>query len=641
MKTLIIDRVKVFKQLIAGILDDSSIEHVFAGTGEEALSLLEADAAYDCICLALYLDDMDGFELSKKIRKIAVYKHVPIVLLTSENSAEVMKQAINVGITDMFSKNKIHELVNFIERFTQVNQPLSGQVLYIEDQQSQRDLVTAMFKQRNLEVDAFDNAEAAWQAFMKKRYHLVVTDIVLAGTVSGVFLINKIRRLDGPKGDTPILAVTAFDDNSRRISLYHMGITDYVTKPIIEEELIARVRNLIANQKALEREIEFRERLNSEDMIRRSMKMEAMGKLTGGIAHDYNNMLGVIMGYTDLLTRKFGDNPKLQRYVSQIERASANGAKLTRKLLSFTKKESNEEVTLNINKIITDTESMLEKILTSAVRLELNLENDLWNVHLDANDLENALLNMGINAKHAMPEKGVLTLITMNKSLSPAVADKLGLESGDYVRLSVLDNGSGMDKETQARIFDPFYSTKGDAGTGLGLSQVYGFSQRSHGTISVESKPGKGTLFNLYFPRVLDVVRQDDAKQDKEAELVAKKAYSILVVDDEDALAELNAEIIENAGYEVKVSHDAAEALVMLKSQSFDLVFSDVVMPGMNGYELASKIRRDYPDTKVIISSGYDESIRFDGVKEGVCDKILEKPVSRVRLLESLSLLLS
>jgi len=201
MKTLIIDRVKVFKQLIAGILDDSSIEHVFAGTGQEALGLLETDAAYDCICLTLYLDDMDGFELSKKIRKIPVYKYVPIVLLTSENSAEVMKQAINVGITDMFSKNKIHELVNFIERFTQVNQPLSGQVLYIEDQQSQRELVTAMFKQRNLDVDAFDSAEEAWKSFMKKRYHLVVTDIVLAGTVSGVFLINKIRRLDGPKGD--------------------------------------------------------------------------------------------------------------------------------------------------------------------------------------------------------------------------------------------------------------------------------------------------------------------------------------------------------------------------------------------------------------------------------------------------------
>ena len=641
MKTLIIDRVKVFKQLIAGILDDSSIEHVFAGTGEEALTLLEADAAYDCICLALYLDDMDGIELSKKIRKIAAYKHVPIVLLTSESSVEVMKQAINVGITDMFSKNKVHELVNFIERFTQVNQPLSGQVLYIEDQQSQRDLVTAMFKQRNLEVDAFDNAEDAWRAFLKKRYHLVVTDIVLAGSVSGVFLINKIRRLDGTKGDTPILAVTAFDDNSRRISLYHMGITDYVTKPIIEEELIARVRNLIANQKALEREIEFRERMNSEDMIRRSMKMEAMGKLTGGIAHDYNNMLGVIMGYTDLLTRKLGDNPKLQRYVSQISRASANGAKLTRKLLSFTKKESTEEETLNINTVITDTEPMLEKILTSAVRLELTLDEELWNVHLDANDLENALLNMAINAKHAMSDKGSLTLITMNKVLSPAVADKLGLESGEYVRLSILDNGSGMDKDTQSRIFDPFYSTKGDGGTGLGLSQVYGFTQRSHGTISVESKPGKGTLFNLYFPRMDDVVRKGEVQQDKEAKLVAKKAYSVLVVDDEEALAELNAEVIENAGYKVKISHDAAEALTMMKLQSFDLVMSDVVMPGMNGYELASKIRQDYPEIKIIISSGYDESIRFDGEKGGLYDKILEKPVNRIRLLECLAQLLS
>ena len=204
-------------------------------------------------------------------------------MLTSKSTNDILKQALQSGITDIFLKEKVHELVNFIERFTQINKPISGRVLYIEDKKSQRDLVTAMFKLRKLEVDSFDNAEDAWQAFLKNQYQLVVTDIVLEGEISGVLLINKIRRLEGFKGDIPILAITAFDDTSRRISLYHMGLTDYVTKPIIEEELIARVRNLINNQTALEREVDFRTHLNSEETVRRTLKMEALGKLTSGI----------------------------------------------------------------------------------------------------------------------------------------------------------------------------------------------------------------------------------------------------------------------------------------------------------------------------------------------------------------------
>ncbi len=633
MKTLIIDRVKVFQQLIAGILDDSAIEHVFAATGQEALTLMGKDG-FDCICLALYLDDMDGYELCKKIRKIPLYRHTPVVLLTSENSIEVMKKAISVGITDIFSKNKVHELVNFIERFTQVNKPLSGKVLYIEDQKSQRELVTAMFKSRNLEVDAFDNAEDAWKSFLKNRYHLVVTDIVLAGAVSGVLLINRIRRLDGSKGDTPILAITAFDDSSRRISLYHMGITDYVTKPIIEDELVARVRNLITNQKALEREIHFRERMNSEEAVRRSLKMEAMGKLTGGIAHDYNNMLGVIIGYTDLLARKLGDQPTLQRYVDQIARASKNGAKLTSKLLSFTKKESAEAEILNINQLVTDTEPMLEKLLTAGIRLVLNLDEKLGNVLVDSSDLENALLNMAINAKYAMVDKGALTIITMNKKLSPEIADSLGLVAGDYVRLSIIDTGTGMDKETQAKVFDPFYSTKGNAGTGLGLSQVYGFTQRSHGAVSVESKPGKGTLFNLYFPRIDDEITNKGKEKVDDASLTVNKEYSVLVVDDEEALAELNVEILNGAGYRAEVACDAAEALKKLKQQTYDVVITDVIMPGMNGYGLAEKIKKHYPAVKIVVTSGYDEHVTHNGDKASLYQQRLEKPVTRIRLLE-------
>ena len=608
MKTLIIDRVRLFQEMIAAILSGTDIEHVFSSTGKETLEMLENDK-FDCICLSLYLDDMDGFELTQKIRKLDQYRHTPIVLLTSKNSEDIIKQAITSGITDIFSKDNVHEIANFIARFTEVDKPIMGKVLYIEDQKSQRDFVTTIFKERNLEVDAFDNAEDALQAFLKNRYHLVVTDIVLAGEVSGVLLINKIRSLNGPKGDTPILAITAFDDNSRRISLYHMGITDYVTKPVIKEELLSRVRNLIKNQKALVREIDFGEHLNSEEVVRRGLKLEALGKLTGGIAHDYNNMLGIITGYADLLKGKLVDQPEELSYVEQIVKAGANGIKLTRKLLSFTRKDDASAEIVNINKLITEALPMLEKLLSAGVRLKMELDEYLWDVNIDTGDFENSLLNICINAKHAMGEKGLLTIITTNNKLGASAAEKVGLSAGEYVRLSVMDSGSGMDRATLTKIFDPFFSTKGEAGTGLGLSQVYGFMQRVNGAVKVESKLGKGTLFNFYFPR-----KEQDSESKKESESKNDDSLdvnpgNILIVDDEVALAELTAEILINAGHKVDIVHNASSALDAIKSKKFDVMISDVIMPGLNGFELAERVRRDHPEIKIIIVSGYNDRL--------------------------------
>ena len=640
MKTLIIDRVKLFHEMIATILSDTDIEHVFSSTGKDALDTLGKEK-FDCICMALYLDDMDAFELTQEVRKLDKYRHTPIVLLTSKNSEDIIKQSIISGITDVFQKENIHELVNFIERFTQVEKPILGKVLYIEDQKSQREYITAIFKERGLEVDAFENAEDALQAYLKKRYHLVITDIVLAGEVSGVLLINKIRRLDGLKGDIPILAITAFDDNSRRISLYHMGITDYVTKPIIKEELLARVRNLIKNQKALEREMDFHVHLNSEEVARRSLKLEALGKLTGGIAHDYNNMLGVITGYTQLLKEKLGDEPKLLSYIEQIAKAGVNGAKLTSKLLAFTRKDVVSSETVNINKLIIDSQPMLEKLLTASIRIKTNLDEDIWNTTIDTGDFENALLNICINAKHAMGEKGLLTIITSNNKLGVSAAEKLGLPGGNYIRLSIMDSGCGMDREMITKIFDPFFSTKGEGGTGLGLSQVYGFIQRMNGSIKVDSKPGKGTLFNLYFHREEGKGKiKSEVKAEADTNIV-KKVANILIVDDEIALAELTAEILMDAGHQVQIAHNANEAFDAFANNKFDIMVSDVIMPGLNGFELAKKVKGNNPGIKIIIVSGYNDKIHSDETKTQYHNVHLEKPVSSAQLLDSVDAVLN
>jgi len=247
MKTLIVEREDIFRQLASGMLKEAETELINATTGEQAITVINKNNNINCICLATKLDDIDGIELCKKIRSRVNYRHIPILLLTDENEPQLIERASMAGITDIFVKNKAKELVNYLNRFAQITKPLSGKILYIEDDKSQSLVIESILRTKELEVDTFEKAEDAWDTFFNKDYDLVITDIVLMGEMSGVMLINKIRRVDGNKGDIPILAITGYDDVSRRVSLYHMGINDYIAKPVIAEELISRVRNLLTN----------------------------------------------------------------------------------------------------------------------------------------------------------------------------------------------------------------------------------------------------------------------------------------------------------------------------------------------------------------------------------------------------------
>lgn len=248
MKILVIDRVKLFQQIIAKVLEGTNIGYVFSHDGQTALQTL-ADGYFEIVCLSMHLDDMNAQELCKQIRKMERYAYTPILLLTSDESPELLQRALKAGMTDVFAKKDCEQLVNFITRFAHLGGQLTGRVLYVEDMLSQRMLMTEMFRRRGLEVEGFASGEKAWEAFCKHHYDLVITDIVLDGNMSGVTLANRIRRTNGYKGDTPILAITAFDNISRRISLFHLGIDDYVIKPVVEEELFARVKSLIESRR--------------------------------------------------------------------------------------------------------------------------------------------------------------------------------------------------------------------------------------------------------------------------------------------------------------------------------------------------------------------------------------------------------
>jgi len=374
------------------------------------------------------------------------------------------------------------------------------------------------------------------------------------------------------------------------------------------------------------------ERKQQEDKLRRSQKMDALGKLTGGIAHDYNNLLGIIMGYAELLHGQLGDNPKLAKYAGDIEHAAERGSKLTRKLLAFSRRKSADASLININQLLQEQQLMLEKTLTARITLKLDLEEDLWPAWLDSGDLEDAIINMSINASHAIEGNGQLTFRTRNEHLSAADALPLHLPAGDYILLSITDTGSGMDKSTKENIFDPFFSTKGEHGTGLGLSQVYGFVKRSGGEIKVYSEPGQGSRFVLYFPRShkagakIDSVIYRDNKNLQGDE-------TILVVDDEPALVELAKEILSAQGYHVLTATDGKQALEVLKKENVDLVLSDVIMPNMDGYQLAEQIQKNYPQIKIQMASGFADGRHDHVINNSLHQNLLHKPYTSNTLL--------
>jgi len=376
-----------------------------------------------------------------------------------------------------------------------------------------------------------------------------------------------------------------------------------------------------------------------EEQLRRSQKMDALGKLTGGIAHDFNNMLGIVTGYADLLEGALANEEKLAKYAHEIHRAGERGANLTRKLLSFSQQTTAREHSLNLNALIHNQQHMLATSLTPRIKLVYDLADDIWPVCLDSDDLEDAIINISINAMHAIESNGQVTIHTSNIQLDAANARRRNLPSGDYVLLSISDNGKGMDEATRQRIFDPFYTTKGEKGTGLGLSQVYGFVERSGGAIEVTSLLGRGTRLQLHFPR--EQVREPLVTAENSA-LTKSLAgnETLLVVDDEDKLLELCTEILSQQGYKVLGANNCAEALQLLDNHKIDLMFSDVVMPDMDGYELALIVTKRYPEIKIQMTSGFTDDKQSAMTDATLHQNLLTKPYRSQDLLGKIRKLL-
>lgn len=347
----------------------------------------------------------------------------------------------------------------------------------------------------------------------------------------------------------------------------------------------------------------------AETQLRQMHKMETIGQLTGGIAHDFNNMLAIVIGSLDLAKRRLAkDRKRAEASIDNAMQGAERAAQLTARLLAFSRQQPLAPSALNANKLVGDMAELLRRTIGESIRFEAVLAGGLWTAFADTGQLENAVVNLCVNARDAMPEGGRLTIETANAHLDEQyAAANSEVVPGQYVMLSVTDTGVGMKPEVVERAFDPFYTTKEvGKGTGLGLSQVYGFVKQSGGHVKIYSEIGIGTTVKLYLPRHFGESSATSAVADADAMPRAGTDEIVLVVEDEERVRQLSVEALRELGYVVLQAEDGESALALLEQQPrVDLLFTDIVMPGMNGRRLAEAARRARPELKVLFTTGY------------------------------------
>jgi signal transduction histidine kinase/FixJ family two-component response regulator len=399
----------------------------------------------------------------------------------------------------------------------------------------------------------------------------------------------------------------------------------------LERIVSARTAQLVAANEELR--AEAAERAKIELVLRHSQKMEAVGKLTGGVAHDFNNLLQVIGGNLQLLTKDVAGSEKAEQRLRNALAGVSRGSKLASQLLAFGRRQPLAPKVVNLGRFVGGLDDLLRRALGDGVEIETAISGGLWNTLVDPSQVENAILNLAINARDAMQAHGKLTIEAGNAALTDEyAAHHEDVRPGQYVMLAVTDTGCGMTPEVIEQVFEPFFTTKPEGqGTGLGLSMVYGFVKQSGGHIKIYSEPGEGTTIRLYLPRVTGA---EDVTADTEAGPITGGTETVLVVEDDDDVRGTVVELLTDLGYRVLKARDASSALSIIENGAIiDVLFTDVVMPGsMRSPELARRARARLPEVAVLFTSGYTDTAIVHGGRLDQGTELLSKPYTREAL---------
>ena len=573
------------------------------GRLDHALSRL-AQTGVDVVLLDLGLPDSQGLETFVRARRGAPDE--PIVVISGLDDERLALEAVRSGAQDYLVKGRTEgHLLARVLRYA------------VERKRAEQELVAREERFRAL-VEHSADAIALLDRTGVLTYASHSTERVLGYTAEetlGRQALDLIHPDDAAEVSGRLLALQ--DHPGAAVVLearyrHKDGSWRYGECSVANRLSDPTVRALVLNY----REITERRRL--EEQLRQAQKMEAVGRLAGGVAHDFNNVLTAIFGYADLLNEELAEGHQARRDLDEIRKAAQRASTLTRQLLAFSRQQVLQPMVLSLNDLVEDIQNMLVRLIGEDVQLTLGLNPSAGNVRADAGQIQQVLMNLVVNARDAMPTGGKLLIETAAAELSEQYADlHQFVMPGRYVMLAVSDTGIGMDAETKARVFEPFFTTKEKGkGTGLGLSTVYGIVKQSGGYVWAYSEAGRGTTFKIYLPRV-DAPAEPQAPQRQAATL--RGTETILLAEDDEMLRPLAKGLLEKLGYTVLETEHAAQALAVAGAHAgpIHLLLSDVVMPGGSGRDLARRLAESRPDTKVLYISAYtDDAIVHHGMLE-------------------------
>ena len=593
------DRTLIQRELLRKYAD-LQVTPVLSAT-DFARALEEAEA-YDLVLTDYHLGWTDGLAILRTVKDRC--PDCPVIMVTGTGSEEIAVEAMKAGLDDYVLKAAHH----FGRLSVAVRTAL-------ERAQERRAL-----RESEDRFHAFmDNSPAV--AFMKDEDGRFV---YVNQLFERFFKLTRLQWLGKTDFDLwPEETARQLRDNDRAIMAEDRPAEIFEAFPgpdgILRHWLVFKFP---VNDRAGRRflggmAVDITERRHLEQQLRQALKMEAIGKLAGGVAHDFNNLVTIITGYSDMVLSRIGPEDPMRRDIEQIKKAGDRAHSLTRQLLAFSRRQMLQPKVLDLNAVVSNLEPMLHRLIGENIELAIVLKPGLGQVKADPGQLEQVIMNLTINARDAMPHGGKLLFETDNATLDDVYARQhLPMQPGSYVRLAVSDTGCGMDEATQSRIFEPFFTTKEQGkGTGLGLSTVYGIVKQSGGYIWVYSEPGQGTTFKIYLPRV--AAPADSVLPVTHWSKLPQGTETLLLVEDEPEVRWLVRDMLQHLGYTILEARHGIEAQVLSIQHPgpIHLLVTDVVMPQMSGREIAEQLRSEHPETKVLYMSGYtDDAVVRHGV---------------------------
>ena len=638
-------------------LEELGHEIVVAHSGDEALKrLLQEDFAV--ILLDLHMPGMDGYETAGYIRQRRRTSRVPIVFLTAVFRDEAhLFQAYSAGAVDVVFKpidpfilrSKVQVLIDLHLKTLEVQrQAEHRERLLAENARVHKEKLEAQLALRRSEERQRAILKSLPIVFHSRSVEPPYQPLFLSGNVEELTGFPAEAFLEKPEfGSSRIhpedveamaQAVSGATDRGAYSCEFRWLCADGQYRRFLDQGVLAPPE-LGGSGEIVGAMLDVTERRSLEEQLTQARKMESVGQLTGGVAHDFNNLLTVIIGNLDLLARRAGHDERTERQLGAMRYAADRGRSLTRQLLAFSRRQHLTPVTLDVNRLITNFASLLKQAVGDAVTVDLDLSEAQLKADVDAAQLETALLNLAVNARDAMPQGGRLTIRSRLMDRPKGVRGPATEGSGPWIGIEVTDTGAGIPAAALERIFEPFFTTKDvGKGSGLGLSQVYGFVQQSGGLISVDSREGEGSSFRLFL-RMSE--RELEQAEEAPADAMPSQGHGrLLVVEDDPQVLAVTVQVLRELGYETITATDAQSALEKLEQGAeVDLLFSDVVMPGgCNGVELARQAKAMRPELKVLLSSGYvGEAAALTAEAFELIDKPYEQAGLAARLAQILA----